>query len=111
MAKKEYWYARGYYDGRTVGVADDLKDLDFNKDAASRLTYKRGYDRGVFDYCEMDVDSEVEEAVATEDRALVEAAPDLLACLLDVLDADGDLNAMDFNRYRATIAKATRGAA
>jgi hypothetical protein len=38
---------------------------------------------------------------------LIAAAPDLLACLLDVLDADGDLNAMDFDRYRAAIAKAT----
>lgn len=38
---------------------------------------------------------------------LITAAPDLLACLLDVLDADGDLNVMDFDRYRAAIAKAT----
>lgn len=38
---------------------------------------------------------------------LLAAAPDLLACLLDVLDADGDLDAMDFNRYRAAITKAT----
>ena len=38
---------------------------------------------------------------------LIAAAPDLLACLLDVLDADGDLDAMDFNRYRAAIIKAT----
>lgn len=42
-----------------------------------------------------------------EDARLIAAAPDLLACLLDVLDADGDLDAMDFNRYRAAIAKAT----
>lgn len=38
---------------------------------------------------------------------LVAAAPELLAALRDVLDADGDLYAMDFNRYRAAIAKAT----
>lgn len=38
---------------------------------------------------------------------LISAAPELLACLLDVLDADGDLYAMDFDRYRATINKAT----
>ena len=37
---------------------------------------------------------------------LIAAAPDLLAALIDVLDADGDLDAMDFNRYRAAIAKA-----
>ena len=42
---------------------------------------------------------------------LIAAAPDLLACLLDVLDADGDLDAMDFNRYRAAITKATGGTA
>lgn len=38
---------------------------------------------------------------------LIAAAPELLACLLDVLDADGDLDAMDFDRYRAAIKKAT----
>jgi hypothetical protein len=41
---------------------------------------------------------------------LIAAAPDLLACLMDVLDADGDLYAMDFDRYRVAIAKATGGA-
>ena len=40
---------------------------------------------------------------------LIAVAPELLACLLDVLDADGDLDAMDFTRYRAAIAKATGG--
>lgn len=37
---------------------------------------------------------------------LIAAAPELLACLLDVLDANGDLDVMDFNRYRAAIIKA-----
>lgn len=41
---------------------------------------------------------------------LIAAAPELLACLLDVLDANGDLDAMDFNRYRAAIVKATGAA-
>ena len=45
-----------------------------------------------------------------EDASLISAAPELLACLLDVLDADGDLDVMDFNRYRAAIAKATGAA-
>lgn len=46
-----------------------------------------------------------------EDGArLIAAAPELLACLLDVLDADGDLDAMDFKRYRAAIERATGGA-
>lgn len=48
---------------------------------------------------------------ATANARLIAAAPDLLACLLDVLDAEGDLDAMDFNRYRAAIAKATGGTA
>lgn len=43
--------------------------------------------------------------VGEANARLIAAAPDLLACLLDVLDADGDLNAMDFDRYRAAIAK------
>lgn len=46
---------------------------------------------------------------ADANARLIAAAPDLLACLLDVLDADGDLYAMDFDRYRAAIAKATGG--
>jgi hypothetical protein len=42
-----------------------------------------------------------------EDALLIAAAPELLACLLDVLEADGDLYAMDFDRYREVISKAT----
>ena len=44
---------------------------------------------------------------AEANACLISEAPELLACLLDVLDADGDLYAMDFDRYRAAIAKAT----
>lgn len=40
-------------------------------------------------------------SIAVRDRLIFE----LTACLLDVLDADGDLDAMDFNRYRAAVAK------
>lgn len=43
------------------------------------------------------------------DAALIAAAPELLGCLIDLLDADGDLYAMDFNRYRAAVAAATGG--
>jgi hypothetical protein len=50
--------------------------------------------------------SEETEEVLTANACLIAAAPDLLACLLDVLNADGDLNAMDFDRYRAAVAKA-----
>lgn len=46
-------------------------------------------------------------AYEKDDAALIAAAPELLACLFDVLDADGDLDVMDFNRYRAAIIKAT----
>ena len=42
---------------------------------------------------------------------LIAKAPELLACLLDVLDAAGDLDVMDFNRYRNAIANATGSAA
>ena len=45
---------------------------------------------------------------AQANARLISAAPELLGCVLDVLDADGDPYAMDFNRYRAAIAKATR---
>jgi hypothetical protein len=67
-----------------------------------------GRGNGFFDVYE---NTEEGRFVAVVDRKpdadLIAAAPDLLACLLDVLDADGDLYAMDFDRYRATIAKAT----
>ena len=53
--------------------------------------------------CEFSVET---EDVLTANACLIAAAPDLLACLLDVLDAEGDLNAMDFDRYRAAVAKA-----
>jgi hypothetical protein len=39
-------------------VEDSLGELDGDKDAASRLAYKRGYDQGVFDYCEMDIEED-----------------------------------------------------
>ena len=53
--------------------------------------------------CEFSVET---EDVLTANARLIAAAPDLLACLLDVLAAEGDLNAMDFDRYRAAVAKA-----
>lgn len=34
---------------------------------------------------------------------LLAAAPELLACVQDVLDANGDLNMMDFRRYRRAL--------
>jgi hypothetical protein len=47
------------------------------------------------------------EELTAEIERLREVNTELLGCVLDVLDADGDLYAMDFNRYRAAIAKAT----
>ena len=44
------------------------------------------------------------------DIALIESAPELLACIRDILEADGNLYAMDFRRYRAAIASAEGGA-
>ena len=55
---------------------------------------------------ELAMDDNHNAAVQREER-LANTAPELLECLLDVLDADGDLYAMDFNRYRAAIEKAT----
>ena len=46
-------------------------------------------------------------AQKAEQKRRADLYPELLECLLDVLDADGDLDVMDFNRYRAAIAKAT----
>lgn len=63
-----YWYARGYYDGRTFGNEEsqnkstdglrlgrssshDGRDVD-----ALRHAYRQGYDTGVTDYCEMDIE-------------------------------------------------------
>ena len=48
-----YWYARGYYDGRSEGNEDyalqsHLMDEDWD-------AYDRGYEEGVSDYCRMDI--------------------------------------------------------
>lgn len=44
-----------------------------------------------------------------EAPALKEKNEELLACVLDVLNADGNLDSMDFNRYRAAVDKAEAG--
>ena len=49
------------------------------------------------------------KSTAEANAKLISEAPELLACLLDVLDADGDLNTMDFDRYRAAVTKAQGG--
>ena len=46
--KELYWFARGYYDGRSYGSEQSTDTL---YDDQSKHFYKRGYDCGVFDYC------------------------------------------------------------
>ena len=48
-----YWYARGYFDGRTEGVENDALREVF--DDATWHAYKNGYQRGVSDYCSIDL--------------------------------------------------------
>ena len=47
-------YAVGYHDGRAVGVSD--VPLAWQGQLAETL-YKRGYDRGVADYCAEELDT------------------------------------------------------
>jgi len=49
-----YWFARGYHDGRVVGagVEEGLDAIDGDED---RVAYRRGYDLGVSDYCDLDM--------------------------------------------------------
>jgi hypothetical protein len=54
--KEAYWFARGYYDGRTFGNKESLDALDGWSDEV-RLAYKQGYDIGVADYAEIDIDN------------------------------------------------------
>lgn len=51
--------------------------------------------------------TQLKERSENEAARLKGLSDELLACLLDVLDADGDLYVMDFDRYRAAVAKAT----
>jgi hypothetical protein len=55
MSKGTYWFARGYYDGKNHGYKASQEFVDALPDEV-RLTYKRGYDCGVADYCEMDIE-------------------------------------------------------
>ena len=48
-----YWFARGYHDGRVVGAGVE-EGLDAIDDAPNRVAYRRGYDCGVSDYCDLD---------------------------------------------------------
>lgn len=46
----QYWYARGYFDGRTNGediCPENITDSEV-------LSYKRGFETGVADWCDLD---------------------------------------------------------
>jgi len=46
-----YAYAQGYYDGRVIGVDQDLPDMA-RLSSICRSRYKEGYECGVADYSE-----------------------------------------------------------
>ena len=47
-----YWFARGYYDGRSKG----MENIDFDSiDEDYVFAYKSGYQAGVEDYTELDL--------------------------------------------------------
>ena len=50
-----YWFAIGYYDGRTVGAYREYINHD------SREYYNNVYDTGVGDYCREDIGEEYED--------------------------------------------------
>ena len=57
MNSSAYWYARGYYDGRSIGsFTDELYEV-LSPDA--QVAYKDGYDAGVTDYCYYDTEEGV----------------------------------------------------
>ena len=50
-------FALGYYHGRVDGV--ELNPYDHTQD--ERDYYKRGYDKGIADYCAAELDGEYDE--------------------------------------------------
>jgi hypothetical protein len=55
----QYWYARGYFDGRNVGTVDEeIFDLLRDEARSAYKAYKDGYDAGVTDYCGLDIEIE-----------------------------------------------------
>jgi hypothetical protein len=49
-----YWFGRGYYDGRANGVGN-MEPARAVSDTAV-VFYTAGYDAGVSDYCELDLE-------------------------------------------------------
>lgn len=64
MRDYTYWFARGYFDGRTYGnqemeLTPELRDeLHAIYADVARHAYKNGYDKGVSDYCDIDLEVE-----------------------------------------------------
>jgi hypothetical protein len=52
-AEELYCYAIGYYDGRVFG---NQRPLDEIEDGDLRLRYREGYDAGVADFCEKELE-------------------------------------------------------
>ena len=44
-------YASGYYDGRAIGIENPPNDDDI-----MRVSYIMGYERGVADYCQFELE-------------------------------------------------------
>jgi hypothetical protein len=55
-----YWFARGYYDGRSEGV-----EVDHDLAPSASYSYKQGYQAGVSDYCELDINDGVDSQSET----------------------------------------------
>ena len=53
MQNTTYWFARGYHDGRSIGVHDDALRNHITEECSA--AYTRGYDTGVTDYCNLDI--------------------------------------------------------
>ena len=53
IASRLYWYARGYYDGRSTGASHE--DSSRRRTNAEWSAYLDGYDRGVMDHIEIDM--------------------------------------------------------
>jgi hypothetical protein len=59
-----YWFARGYFDGRTSGSEND--DVVGLLEGELLANYRSGFDSGVADYCELDIESDGQPDEAQE---------------------------------------------
>ncbi len=61
--KLHYAYARGYYDGRANGVSES--PFVYERDDMHQM-YKYGYDCGVADFCEYDMETGILDPRVTQ---------------------------------------------